>query len=83
MIKIDSKYAAIDPMALVLSTKAYLIWVEIHHPNVPRLSNVAEVINTMNIKEKKFALARAKTLIAYGKAVEESLEGEQCQHDSR
>jgi len=60
MIKIDSKYAAIDPMALVLSTKAYLIWVEIHHPNVPRLSNVAEVINTMNIKERNLPLLEQK-----------------------
>ena len=76
---INFKYAAIDPMALILSTKAYLIWVEIHHPHEPALPKVAQVIKTLSHEEKKFALARAKAMIAYGKAVEESLEGPQCQ----
>jgi hypothetical protein len=74
---IKFKYAAIDPMALVLSTRAYLIWVEIHHPNEPALSKVSEVARALNPEEKKFALARAKDLVAYGKAVVESLEGAQ------
>jgi hypothetical protein len=74
---INFKYLAIDPMALILSTRAYLIWVQIHHPDAPALPKVAEVIQTLNHEEKKFALARAKALIAYGKAVEESLEGAQ------
>ncbi len=71
------KYAAIDPMALILSDRAYLIWVEIHHPNEPALTKVAEVVKSLTTEEKKFALARAKSLIAYGKAVEESLQSRQ------
>ncbi|MBS0423506.1 MAG: hypothetical protein JSR71_03555 [Proteobacteria bacterium] len=67
------KYAAIDPMSLFLSDRAYLIWVELHHPHEPALSKVAEVVKTLSVEEKKFALARAKTLAAYSKAVEESL----------
>ncbi len=68
-------YAAIDPMALILSDRAYLIWVEIHHPNEPALSKVAEVIKSLTAEEKKFAHARATAMIAYGRAVEESLQG--------
>ena len=69
------KYAAIDPMALILSDRAYLIWVQIHHPDDPALPKVAEVVKSLTVEEKKFALARAKALTAYGKAVEESLQG--------
>lgn len=68
------KYAAIDPMALILSDRAYLIWVEIHHPNEPPLSKVAEVVKSLTAEERKFALARAAALSAYGKAVEECLQ---------
>jgi hypothetical protein len=67
------EFRAIDPMALILSTPAYLRWVEIQHPNLPALSKVGEIVRTMNPEEKQFALAKAKVLIAYGKAVEESL----------
>lgn len=69
------KYAAIDPMAMILSDRAYLIWVEMHHPHEPALSKVGEVVKSLTVEEKKFALARAKAFIAYGKAVEESLHG--------
>ncbi len=68
-------YAAIDPMALILSDRAYLIWVEIHHPNEPALSKVPEIVQPLTVEEKKFARARATAMIAYGKAVEESLQG--------
>lgn len=67
------KYAEFDPMALILSDRAFLIWVELHHPNEPALSKVAKVIKSLTAAEKKYALARAKAMIAYGKAVEESL----------
>ena len=73
------EYLAIDPMALFLPTKAYLIWVEIHHPHEPAISKVGEVVKTLNFEEKKFALARARALIAYGRAVEEGLEKLECQ----
>ncbi len=67
------KYAAIDPMSLFLSDRAYLIWVELHHPHEPALSKIAEVVKTLSPEEKKFALAQAKKLAAYSKAVTESL----------
>ncbi|QDQ28863.1 hypothetical protein FNU76_22315 [Chitinimonas arctica] len=70
-----SKYSAIDPMALILSGRAYLIWVELHNPNEPALARLAEVVKSLNHEEKTFALARAKAMVAYGRAVEQSLEG--------
>lgn len=66
-------YAAIDPMALILSGKAYLIWVEIHHPHVPKVSELQEAVRAMTPEEQKAALSRAKTMAAYGKVVEEAI----------
>jgi len=66
-------YAGIDPMALILSGKAYLIWVEIHHPHVPKVSELQEAVRAMTAEEQKAALSRAKTMAAYGKVVEEAI----------
>ena len=68
-------YRAIDPMALILSDEAYLIWVELHHPNEPALSRVGEVVKSLSEKDKKLALARAKAMTAYGNAVVEAVQG--------
>ena len=66
-------YAAIDPMALILSERAYLIWVELHHPHEPALGKVGELVKNLSPEEKRLAHAKAKDFIAYGKAIEESL----------
>ena len=66
-----SEYAAIDPMALILQGKAYLMWVEIHHPHEPSLAEIEQVFKRMTPDERKSAVARAKTFAAWGKAVEE------------
>ncbi len=65
------EYIAIDPMATILQGKAYLIWVEIHHPHEPSVAEIEQVFKRMTQDERKLAVARAKTLVAYGKAVEE------------
>jgi hypothetical protein len=67
------QYAAIDPMALLLSDRAYLIWVEIHHPNEPPLSKMAEIVKSLTAEERKFAQARAMAMGAYAKTMEECL----------
>lgn len=68
----ENAYYAIDPMALILSGRAYLIWVEIHNPRVP-LTQIKEAIRAMTAEEQKVALARAQTLSTYGKAVEDAI----------
>ena len=64
---------AVDPMALILPEEAYLIWAEMHHPNVPPLSEVQAVLRTMTPKARNAALTRAKTLVEYGKAYEKAM----------
>ncbi len=67
-----NEYAAIDPMAMILHGKAYLIWLEIHHPHVPSVAEIEQVLKRMTEGERTLAVVRAKTLVAYGKAVEEA-----------
>jgi hypothetical protein len=67
-----NEYAAIDPMAMILHGKAYLIWLEIHHPHVPSVAEIEQVLKRMTKVERNLSVARAKTLVAYGKAVEEA-----------
>jgi hypothetical protein len=63
---------AIDPMALILLGKAYLIWTEIHHPHEPKVADVQAALRAMTAKERKVALKRAKILAQYAKVVEEA-----------
>ncbi|NGY05203.1 hypothetical protein [Solimonas terrae] len=67
------KFAEIDPMALILSERAYLIWTELHHPHEPALKNIAAVAKILNPEERKFAQAKASAMVAYGRAMEEGL----------
>jgi hypothetical protein len=72
--KRDSQFGlAIDPMYLILSGKAYQIWVEAHHPHVPKVADLEKVLRTMSREEQDAALTRAQTLTGYGKAVEEAI----------
>jgi probable HAF family extracellular repeat protein len=66
--------AAIDPMALILRGKWYLIWVELHHPHVPKLSNLEAVIRMMPEAERRATLERARRLGDFGKRVESMIE---------
>ncbi|MHB8628176.1 MAG: hypothetical protein ACYDBJ_23505 [Aggregatilineales bacterium] len=66
----ERQFVAIDPMALLLSEKAYLIWVELHHPHV---EDVAKAVATLTNEEKQATLARANMLIAYGEAVKAAI----------
>ncbi len=62
--------AAIDPMALILGGKWYLIWVELHHPHVPKLSDLEFVLRLMPVAERRATLARARRLGDFGQRVE-------------
>ena len=64
---------AIDPMALILSGRAYLIWLELHHPHVPKVADIQAVLRTMTPEERNAAVIRAGTLAGYGKAFEEAI----------
>ena len=76
-------YLAIDPMALILSEEAFLIWSEIHHPNVPLVAEINKLIKAMTPAQRKVTIDNAKllkiygnTLIEYGKAIENAISKE-------
>ena len=68
-------FRAIDPMALILSERAYLIWVELHNPHVPKVAEIQESLRSLSAEEKTSILTRARTIAAFGRAVEEALTG--------
>ncbi|MBD7913386.1 MULTISPECIES: YukJ family protein [Clostridium] len=72
----------IDPMALILGphSKAYLIWCEIHHPNLPKVADVKQLMESMTTEERELALLNAKAIkrqgklfMEYGEVVEKTL----------
>ncbi len=67
------QYAAIDPMAVILPGRVYQIWVELHHPHVPRVAEVKEVLRRLSTRERTAALQRARQLAEYGKVFEKAL----------
>jgi hypothetical protein len=66
---------AVDPMSLVLSTKAYLIWLEIHEPHSPKVADIQRALREMTPQEQRAALARARALVEFGRATEEAIAG--------
>jgi hypothetical protein len=64
--------AAIDPMALILHGKAYLIWVEKNHPHVPKVAEIREALGTLSEEERRAAHAQATTLAEFSKNVQEA-----------
>ena len=65
-------FAAVDPMSMILSGKAYLIWVEKNHPHVPKVAEIQEVLPAMTAVERRATIARAQELAAYGQAFAEA-----------
>jgi hypothetical protein len=64
-------YVAIDPMAMILTEDAFLIWCEIHHPHVPKLAEIKQLFEHMTQDQKTLAASRAKTLARYGEMLVE------------
>jgi len=64
------EYAAIDPMALILTGRAYIIWTEWKHPHEPLDTGIiARAMEGLTLDERAVVVARAKEMIAFGKAV--------------
>jgi hypothetical protein len=68
-------FLAIDPLALILPTNIYLIWVEIHNPHNPFAKDLAEVLEGATAEEKSFISARLANLNAYTAAVNAAMKG--------
>ena len=61
---------AIDPMSTILSPGAYLIWIEKHHPHVPKVADVRAALRAMSPQERRATLERAKAFVAFGRMFE-------------
>ncbi len=57
---------AIDPMALILEGRAYLIWTEIHHPHVPKVAEIKELMEKLNKEEREALAVGARVLLNMG-----------------
>jgi predicted DNA-binding transcriptional regulator YafY len=64
-------YAAIDPMAMLLPNDVYLNWIEIHHPHLPSVSELKQIMETLTPDEKKALVVKAKSLAKYGQRLAE------------
>jgi hypothetical protein len=64
--------AAVDPMSLILSDAAYLIWAEMHNPHVPDVADVANALRAMAPEQRSFAIARARVLGEYARTILEA-----------
>ena len=65
--------AAIDPMALVLHGKAYLTWVELKHPHVPKVADIREFVGKLSHEDRERAAQSASALAAFSRNVQEAL----------
>ncbi|HWA72718.1 MAG TPA: hypothetical protein VG937_10295 [Polyangiaceae bacterium] len=73
MVKV-SDFAAIDPLALILPTSAYIAITEKNHPHVPKVADIREATKGLSNQERAFVLSKARALTAFAKAVEEALD---------
>jgi hypothetical protein len=63
---------AVDPISLILSGAAYIVWAEAHNPHVPDVADIAAALRSMPSQERTFAIARARLLGDYANAVLEA-----------
>ena len=68
-----SEFVAIDILALLLPTSAYLRIVEKLHPHEPVTAHLNEAVRGLSAGEREFVQARVRTLSAYAAAVEKAL----------
>jgi hypothetical protein len=63
---------AIDPLALLLPSRIYVIIAEKQHPHEPALAVLEEAMRDMSAAEKTFVTARARALAEYSRLVEQA-----------
>jgi DNA-binding beta-propeller fold protein YncE len=71
-VRDDRWFQAIDPMALLLNTKQYLRWVNMHHPHVPKVAEIEQFLRLMSSEEREQVLKNARMLRAYADAAEQA-----------
>ena len=68
------EFVAIDPLALIFRGDIYAkIIVNLKHPHEPNIAVIQEAAHAMTKEERAVSLARARSMMAQAKAVEEAL----------
>jgi len=62
----------IDPWALILPHEIYVKWNEGHNPHVPKVAEVAKLLQGMKPEQRNVVIERAKALTLQGRLVEEA-----------
>jgi hypothetical protein len=63
---------AIDPLALLLPSRIYVIIAEKEHPHEPVRVALEQAMKTLNAEEKAAVIKRARLLGGYAKLAEEA-----------
>ncbi|HXU16491.1 MAG TPA: hypothetical protein VN708_15265 [Terriglobales bacterium] len=66
------EFVAIDPLALFFRGRVLQILLEMKHPHVPSVGDIAKALENATAEERNAALSRARTLGTYAKNVEEA-----------
>ncbi len=70
----NSFFAAIDPVALLLSERAYLIYVEMKHPHEPITETLAKVAKELTPAERKAVLSSVREFTEIANAVSSAVQ---------
>ncbi len=71
MSPIAQQYVAIDPIATILHGRLLDIYYLIHHPHVPSIKTIEEVMKRATPEERRDVIARANLMIEFANAVKE------------
>ena len=64
---------AVDQMSLILSGELYQIWLLLHHPNVPAIKTLEEVLKRAPATELEDIRTRANAMATLANAVVEAM----------
>ncbi len=70
----NSFFAAIDPVAMLLSERAYLIYVEMKHPHEPITETLAKVAKELTPAERKAVLTSVRGFTEIANAVSSAVQ---------
>ncbi len=70
---LEKQFLEIDPLALLFPPSLYPRIIEMFHPHVPKVAEIAEVLKKASPAEREEVKKRAAAVGAYFRVVEEAL----------
>jgi hypothetical protein len=69
----SNRYVAIDRLALLLPSRIYDIYTELHHPHEPAFANLNEAVKSITSEETKFVQAQVRAFREYADGLEKAM----------